>query len=256
MSQLLHSKILGKGNPFLILHGFLGMGDNWKTLANKFAEDYEVHLIDQRNHGRSFHSDEFDYELMVADLHNYITHYNLENVTLLGHSMGGKTVMLFAVEFPELVKNLMVADISPRYYPPHHHEILEALNAVDFTIQKSRTAIEEVIKEYVPQFGVRQFLMKNIQRKSQNEFSFRFNLESLTENYEEITVPLPSFTQFEGKTLFLSGENSGYISQEDEGLIHAHFPKAKIVTIKNGGHWLHADNPTGFYTEVIDFLKE
>ena len=256
MSQLLHSKILGKGEPFLILHGFLGMGDNWKTLANKFAESYEVHLIDQRNHGRSFHSDEFDYELMVSDLHKYINHYNLENITLLGHSMGGKTVMLFAVEFPELVKGLMVADISPRYYPPHHHDILTALNAVDFSVQKSRSEIEEVLKEYVPQFGVRQFLMKNVMRKSQDEFAFRYNIESLTENYEEITVPLPSFTQFEGATLFLSGENSGYISNDDEALIYAHFPKAAIVTIKNGGHWLHADNPTDFYNEVVSFLNE
>jgi len=256
MSQLLHSKILGKGDPFLILHGFLGMGDNWKSLANKFAENYEVHLIDQRNHGRSFHSDEFDYELMVADLHNYINHYNLKNITLLGHSMGGKTVMLFAVEFPELVSNLMVADISPRYYPPHHHDILTALNSVDFSIQKSRSEIEEVIKEYVPQLGVRQFLMKNVMRESQDKFAFRFNLESLTENYEEITVPLPSFTQFDGATLFLGGENSGYISSEDEALIHAHFPKTNIVTIKNGGHWLHADNPKDFYNEVVTFLNK
>jgi len=256
MSQLLHSKILGKGEPFLILHGFLGMGDNWKTLANKFAENYEVHLIDQRNHGRSFHSDEFDYELLVADLHNYIAHYNLENVILLGHSMGGKTVMLFAVEFPKLVKKLMVADISPRYYPPHHHDILTALNSVDFSVQKSRNEIEEVLKEYIPQFGIRQFLMKNVMRKSKDEFAFRFNLESLTENYEEITVPLPSFTQFDGDTLFLSGENSGYIGEEDVALIEAHFPKAKIITIKNGGHWLHADNPTDFYNEVMSFLKE
>mgnify|MGYP002639305787 CR=1 FL=1 len=256
MSQLLHSRILGQGEPLLILHGFLGMGDNWKSLANKFAENYEVHLIDQRNHGRSFHSDEFDYELLVADLHNYIAHYNLENISLLGHSMGGKTVMLFAVEYPELVKNLMVADISPRYYPPHHHDILTALNLVDFAVQKSRKQIEEVIEEYVPQFGVRQFLMKNVMRKSQDEFAFRFNLESLTEHYEEITVPLPSFTQFNGATLFLDGENSGYISSEDESLIHAHFPKAKIVTIKNGGHWLHADNPKDFYTEVMIFLKD
>lgn len=255
MSQLLHSKIVGKGEPFLILHGFLGMGDNWKTLANKFADNYEVHLIDQRNHGRSFHSDAFDYELLVADLLHYIEHHKLKNSTLLGHSMGGKTVMLFAVEYHEMIKNLMVADISPRYYPPHHHNILEALNAVDFSVQKTRNEIEDVLKEYVPQFGVRQFLMKNILRKSQNEFAFRFNLESLTENYEEITVPLPSFTQFEGPTLFLSGENSGYIGIDDENLIHAHFPNAKIVTIKNGGHWLHADNPTDFYNEVIHFLK-
>lgn len=256
MSEILHSKILGQGEPFLILHGFLGMGDNWKTLGNMFAENYQVHLIDQRNHGRSFHSDEFDYELLVEDLLNYIGFHNLDNVILLGHSMGGKTAMLFAVEYPEKVKKLLVADISPRYYPPHHHAILEALNAVDFDIQKSRNEIDEVLQNYIPEFGIRQFLMKNVTRKTKDEFAFRFNLESLIENYEEITVGLPPFSQYDGETLFLSGENSGYIGVDDQALINAHFPNAQIVTVKNSGHWLHADNPTQFYDEVVRFLDE
>ncbi|MCK5814462.1 MAG: alpha/beta fold hydrolase [Flavobacteriaceae bacterium] len=255
MSGILHSKIIGSGPPLLILHGFLGMGDNWKTLGNKFAKGFEVHLIDQRNHGRSFHSDAFDYELMEADLLNYIQHHNLEKVNLLGHSMGGKTVMLFAVNYPEKVNKLIVADISPRYYPPHHQDILTALNAVDFSIQKSRNEIEEVLKNYIPEFGIRQFLLKNVTRTSKDTFAFRFNLESLTENYEEITVGLPPFSQFDGATLFLSGENSGYIGVDDVALIDAHFSNNKIVTIKNGGHWLHADNPTDFYSETIDFLN-
>lgn len=251
---VLHSRILGTGDPLLILHGFLGMSDNWKTLGNQFSKDFEVHLIDQRNHGRSFHSDDFDYELLVEDLLYYIEAHNLSRVYLLGHSMGGKTAMLFAVNYPELVRKLLVADISPRYYPPHHHDILEALNAVDFSIHTSRNDIEAVFKEYIPESGVRQFLLKNVTRVSKDRFGYRFNLESLTTNYEEITVPLPSFTQFEGDTLFLSGERSGYISQDDVALIDAHFPKNKIVTIKNGGHWLHADNPTDFYAEVVQFM--
>lgn len=121
--QILHSRIVGEGNPLLILHGYFGMGDNWKTHANSLAKDgFEVHLIDQRNHGRSFHSDEFDYESMVADLYDYIKHHQLEEVNLLGHSMGGKTVMLFATEYAKLVDKLIVADISPRMYPPHHQD--------------------------------------------------------------------------------------------------------------------------------------
>ena len=256
VSDVLHSRILGSGDPLLILHGFLGMGDNWKTLGNQFSENYEVHLIDQRNHGRSFHSDDFDYELLVADLLHYLKTHDLHKINLLGHSMGGKTVMLFAVNYPELVDKLLVADISPRYYPPHHHDILEALNSVDFVVQKSRNEIEDVFKDYIPEFGVRQFLLKNVTRASKDSFKYRFNLESLTENYEEITVALPSLTQFEGKTLFLSGERSGYISEDDVALINAHFPNNKIVTIKNGGHWLHADNPTDFYNESIQFLRE
>lgn len=255
MAEIVHSRIVGAGEPLLILHGFLGMGDNWKTLANQFSEHYEVHLIDQRNHGRSFHSEEFDYELLVDDLKQYIDHHELDNVSLLGHSMGGKTVMLFSVNYPEIVKNMMVADISPRYYPPHHHAILEGLNAVDFSLQKSRSAIEEVLKQFIPEFSVRQFLMKNVMRISKDEFAFRFNLSSLTEHYEEITVPLPSFCQFDGAALFLRGENSGYIGEDDIALIKAHFSNAEIITIKNGGHWLHADNPKDFYTAVITFLK-
>ena len=256
MSKILHSRILGSGEPLLILHGFLGMGDNWKTLGNKFAEEFEVHLIDQRNHGRSFHSDAFDYELLVEDLLQYLEEHQLKKVNLLGHSMGGKTVMQFAVNYPERVRKLIVADISPRYYPPHHQDILTALNAVDFEIQKSRSEIEKVLENYIPEFGIRQFLMKNVMRASKDGFAFRFNLESLTENYEEITVSLPPFTEFEGPTLFLSGEHSGYISVDDVALIDAHFSDNKIVTIKNGGHWLHADNPSDFYNETLLFLKK
>lgn len=253
---VLHSRIMGSGHPLLILHGFLGMSDNWKTLGNQFSKDFEVHLIDQRNHGRSFHSDDFDYELLVEDLLNYIVAHNLSGVHLLGHSMGGKTAMLFAVNHPDYVQKLMVADISPRYYPPHHHDILEALNAVDFSIHKSRNDIEAVFKVYIPEFGVRQFLLKNVTRATKDTFKYRFNLESLTENYEEITVALPSLTQFEGDTLFLSGEKSGYISEGDLSLIDAHFPNNKVVTIEKGGHWLHADNPIDFYNEVFRFLSE
>ncbi len=253
--KILHSKILGKGEPLLILHGFLGMGDNWKALGNKLSENFEIHLIDQRNHGRSFQTDAFNYELLVGDLLNYINEHHLEKVNLLGHSMGGKTVMRFAVEYPEKIEKLIIADISPKVYPAHHQDILKALNAVDFDVQKSRREIEEVLKTYIPQFGVRQFLLKNVMRTPNNTFAYRFNLDSLTANYEEITVELPSFSQFEGETLFLRGEHSGYIGAEDEPLINAHFPNSKIVTIKNGGHWLHADNPTDFYNETFNFLK-
>lgn len=254
--QILHSRIVGAGKPMLILHGYFGMGDNWKSHANKLAEDgFEVHLIDQRNHGRSFHADAFDYELLVGDLYNYIQHHNLEKVDLLGHSMGGKTVMLFATEYPELVNKLVVADISPRNYPPHHHDILAALNSVDFSKQTSRSSIDEKLAELIPEVGVRQFLLKNVYRKTKDELAFRFNLQSLTENNKEVGVALPSFTVFEGETLFLRGGNSGYITTEDEPLIKAHFPNAIIKTIANAGHWLHAENPNGFYKELIEFLR-
>jgi len=256
LKPILHSKILGQGKPLLILHGFLGMGDNWKSLGNRFALDNEVHLIDQRNHGRSFHSDEFDYEVLVKDVLNYIQHYKLDKVNLLGHSMGGKTAMLFAVTYPEKVNKLIVADIAPKYYPSHHEQILEGLNAIDFSKQRSRNDIERVLENYIPEFGIRQFLLKNVYRKSKDEFGFRFNLEAITTSYDEIGVQLPPLYQFDGATLFLRAENSGYITKEDEPLIKAHFAKAEVITVKNAGHWLHAENPDDFYDYVVSFLAK
>lgn len=252
--SMLHSKILGEGTPLLILHGYFGMGDNWKSLGIKFAENYEVHLIDQRNHGRSFHSEEFDYELLVEDLHAYIIHHQLENIYLLGHSMGGKTVMLFAVNYPELVEKLVVVDISPKAYKPHHDEILQGLNSIDFSIQHTRKLVDEKLTELIPIVGVRQFLLRNVYWKEKGQLDFRFNLHALTENNAEVGVALPSFTAFERETLFLKGENSDYISDDGEPLISAHFPNSAVVTIKNSGHWLHAENPTDFYAEVLHFL--
>lgn len=252
--EILHSRIVGEGQAFLILHGYFGMGDNWKTLANQFADRFEVHMIDQRNHGRSFHADEFDYELLVEDLYSYIEHHNLEQIVLLGHSMGGKTAMLFAVEYPELVDKLLIADISPRYYQPHHNEILKALNSVDFSIHTSRKLVEEQLAQYIPEMGTRQFLLKSVYWKEKGQLDFRFNLPSLTENNLEVGTALPSFTSFEGETLFLAGGNSNYITLEEEPLIKAHFPNSTIVTVPNAGHWLHAENPKGFYEEVMKFL--
>lgn len=253
--KLLHSRIIGEGQPFLILHGYFGSGDNWKSLGNQFAENYQVHLIDQRNHGRSFHADEFDYELMAEDLHNYIQHYQLHDVILLGHSMGGKTSMLFAVEYPELVNKLIIADISPRAYKPHHNEILKGLSSVDFSIQNSRKLVEEKISELIPDFGVRSFLLKNVYWKEKGILDYRFNLKSLTQNNPEVGKALPSFTSFDKETLFIAGGNSGYITERELPIINAHFPNSSIKTIPNAGHWLHAENPSLFYEMVIDFIS-
>jgi pimeloyl-ACP methyl ester carboxylesterase len=141
---MLYSKIEGEGKPFLIIHGFLGMSDNWKTLGLQFVQlGYQIHLLDMRNHGKSFHSDEFNYEIMVEDVKAYIDFHNLQNITFLGHSMGGKIAMLFATTYPEYVEKLIIADIGPKYYAPHHQSILEALNAVDFLKKPNRSEVDE-----------------------------------------------------------------------------------------------------------------
>lgn len=253
--ELLHSKIQGEGFPLVILHGYFGMGDNWKSHANKLATDFEVHVVDQRNHGRSFHADEFSYELMVEDLKNYFDEKEIEKAIVLGHSMGGKTAMLFAVEYPELVEKLIVADIAPKYYAPHHHTIIDALNSVDFSVLKLRSEIDDILKKTIPEEGIRQFLLKNVYRKTKTEMAFRFNLKSLTNNNPEVGEALPSFTTYQGETLFLRGAKSDYILDDDFSLIEAHFEKAKIETVSNAGHWLHAENPIEFYNKLIEFVK-
>lgn len=254
--MLLHSNILGQGKPFIFLHGFLGMGDNWKSLGAKFSElGYETHLVDQRNHGRSFHSDDFNYDLMVQDLKSYIGEHQLKDIILLGHSMGGKTAMLFAVEYPELVEKLIIADISPRFYPIHHDAILNGLSSLDFDILESRGEADETMKRYVPDFGTRQFLLKNLYWETKEKLALRMNLESLKENMGEVGEALPTHSKFEKDTLFLRGDKSEYISLQDESIIKTHFPKAKIETISNAGHWLHAENPTEFFEAVNEFLK-
>lgn len=253
----LYSNILGEGQAFIFLHGFLGMSDNWKTLGTKFSDEgYEVHLIDQRNHGRSFHDDEFNYDVMVEDLKAYVEKHQLKDVILLGHSMGGKTAMLFAVKYPEIVSKLIIADISPRYYPTHHDDILNGLSALDFQSLKTRGAADAALKRHVPDVGTRQFLLKNLYWKEKGKLALRMNLEVLKDQVNEIGEALPMHAKFVKDTLFLRGDRSEYISIQDEGLIHSHFPRAIIKTIGNAGHWLHAENPQDFYDEVKRFLNQ
>lgn len=254
--MILHSNIIGEGKPFIILHGFLGMGDNWKTLAKQFAEsNFEVHLVDQRNHGRSFHSDDFDYELMAEDLKRYCDENKLSDVILLGHSMGGKTAMLFAAKYPNFVTKLIVADISPRYYPVHHDAILEGLCSLDFSKLKSRGEAEDALSHFVQEPGTRMFLLKNLYWVEKGQLGLRMNLDVLKDNVAEVGEALPIHAIFQKDTLFLRGDRSEYISEADEAIIHRHFPKSEIMTISNAGHWLHAENPKDFYAAVIKFVS-
>jgi len=251
----LYSNIIGEGRPFVILHGFLGMGDNWKTLAKQFAaSNFEIHLVDQRNHGRSFQSDDFDYELMAEDLKTYCDYHDLPSITLLGHSMGGKTAMLFATKYPELVNKLLVADISPRYYPIHHDAILEGLSSLDFSDIKTRGQADTALSLYVAETGTRMFLLKNLFWVEKGQLGLRINLEALKENVSEVGEALPIHATFEKETLFLRGDRSEYIEELDEVMIKRHFPNSEIVTIADAGHWLHAENPKDFYEAVINFI--
>lgn len=253
--EQLYSNIIGEGKPFVILHGFLGMSDNWKTLGKQFSDSgFEVHLVDQRNHGRSFWSDNFNYELLAEDLKHYCDAHDLDDIILLGHSMGGKTAMLFATLYPDLVSKLLVADISPRFYPVHHDLILEGLSALNFNAIKSRGEADKVLSAYVSDFGTRQFLLKNLYWVEQGRLGLRMNLDVLKEEVAEVGEPLPTFATFDKNTLFLRGDRSEYIGADDENIIKYHFPKAEIVTISNSGHWLHAENPKEFFEAVMEFV--
>ena len=254
--MVLHSKIIGHGQPLVILHGFLGMSDNWKSLGIKFSEQgFEVHVVDQRNHGHSFHHQEFNYDVLVQDLWYYCKEHHLENIILMGHSMGGKTAMLFAAKYPDLVSKLLVVDISPRFYPVHHDVILEGLSSLDFSVIKSRSEADQQLSRFVPDFGVRQFLLKNLYWKNKGQLALRVNLDVLKDNVSEVGEAMPAHLKFDKDTLFLWGDRSEYFAVGDEVIIMRHFTKAQLVTIKNAGHWLHVDNPTDFYETVIDFIK-
>lgn len=253
---MLYSKIEGSGKPFVILHGFLGMSDNWKTLGTQYSENgFEVHMLDLRNHGRSIQSDEFNYQLMVNDVVEYCEEKNLSSIYLLGHSMGGKVAMFTATQFPDLVEKLIVADIGVKYYKPHHDEILNGLSAVDFSKKTSRSDVEEILTPFIPDFGTRQFLMKSLYWKEKDQLAFRFNLNAFVANKDVIGDALSEDAIFTKPTLFLKGANSNYILDSDLAEIKHHFPKAELEIISNAGHWLHAENAKDFYDKTMQFLQ-
>ncbi len=249
--SLLHSQILGTGKPLLVLHGFLGMSDNWRSMGKQWAAHFEVHLIDLRNHGRSFHSDAFSYADMAADLTAYCDHHQLQQVIVLGHSMGGKLAMHYATTNPEQVEKLIVADIVPKTYPPHHDHILEGLMDLHTHPPESRGDADQRLSQFVTEQGTRSFLLKNLYR-TRDGFALRVNAPVLQDQVRQ--VMMASDANYHGPTLFLAGEKSDYILPQDHAQIASQFPQAIVKTIPNSGHWLHAENPIVFAAEMADFL--
>ena len=254
MNKILHSKIFGEGKPLIVLHGLFGMLDNWQALAKEFACFFETHIIDLRNHGKSFHANQHNYELMSEDLLKYLNAYKLDEVSLIGHSMGGKAVMTFACMYPERVEKLVVVDIAPKYYPPHHQEILSALNAVEQAKIKSRKDADQILTQYFSESTIRQFLLKNLYWKSSTELTFKFNLKVLSDQIGNVGEALYISALFEKPTLFIVGQVSNYIKEIDRELIESHFPDFEIVEIPESGHWVHAENPDQFFDNVSRFL--
>jgi esterase len=251
----LNHRILGEGEPLLILHGLFGSSDNWQTLGKQYAEDFQVILVDQRDHGHSSHSHDFSYEAMAEDLNELIEELELENVRLLGHSMGGKTCMLYASEHPETVKKMVIADIAPKKYPVHHQEIIAALEEVDLSSLNSRKEVEAAITLGIPDFTIRQFLLKSLYWIEKGQLAWRFNVPEIARQIEAI-VDQPYMQPCDVPVLFVAGGKSDYIREEDHHLIEAYFLNSSITAMPESGHWLHADNPETFYSITRSYLLD
>ena len=251
----LHHKIIGEGEPLIIIHGLFGMLDNWQTLGKKWAENHQVILVDLRNHGHSPWDEEHTYNLMMDDLEELTDDLFLEDINIIGHSMGGKLAIKFAQRFPQLMNKLIVADIGPKEYPIHHNQILQGLNSVPINKVKSRAEVKSYLEKYIPEESTIQFFLKNLYWKEKGILEWRFNLEALTKNIQYVGENMLNKT-FDRSTLFIRGGNSNYILDTDWADIKSSFPKAELATIPNTGHWLHAENPTMFYDLVTTFLNE
>jgi esterase len=251
----------GEGKPLIILHGLFGMSDNWMTLSKQFAESgFACYAVDQRNHGRSDHSEEFNYRVMADDLAELLEGEKIPSANLIGHSMGGKTAMFFAAMHPEKTDKLVVADIATRYYPPAHDGVINAIKRIELDRIPSRKEVEEQLRFSLHDEGTVQFLLKNLYRIEQpgeiKKLAWRFNINAIEKNIEAIGEAMPAEAVFNKPVLFVRGEKSGYVTDDDEPLIRKHFPMAKFKTIAGAGHWVHAENPKGFMEAVSVFLKE
>ncbi len=249
----LNYKEIGAGKPLIILHGLFGSSDNWISIGRNLAKTRKVYLVDQRNHGDSPHSEKFNYEAMVADLKELVDDLSIDNFDLIGHSLGGKTAMLFATQFSELINKLIIVDIGPKQYPVHHDTIIEGLNSINLDTITSRGEADKALASFVPILGTRQFLLKNIKR-TPDSFEWKINLSTIEKEIAEVGKPLPNKAHFNKPTLFIRGSLSNYILDNDMVLIKSHFPKSKLASINGASHWVHAEKPQEFLDETNRFL--
>lgn len=255
MDIKLNYKVKGSGKPIIILHGLFGMLDNWNSIANKIADEFTVYLVDQRDHGKSTKSKEFGYELVAQDLKYFCNEHGLEKVGLIGHSMGGKSVMTFANTYPDMVGKMMVIDIAPKTYSGGHEYIFDAILSVPIETITKRSEVDEILARSIKELGVRQFLMKNLSRKKEGGFEWKANFQLLYDSYEKISGTSLLGQQSNLETMFIRGEHSDYIQPEDYDLIYDLYPKANIETIQNAGHWVHAEQPDAIIAKINAFFQ-
>jgi pimeloyl-ACP methyl ester carboxylesterase len=251
----LHSHRSGHGPPLVLLHGLFGSLTNWLGVSRALAVQFTVFAVDQRNHGRSPHCDTMSYAEMAADLAAFLDDQGLASAHLLGHSLGGKVAMQFALTHPARVKRLIVADISPRAAPAHHQGVLDALLHLEPARFRSREAMDATLAGRLPDATLRRFLLKSVTRTADGTFRWQFNLPGLHANSARLTEAVQGGRPFAKPTLFLRGGRSNYITDGDLPEIRRLFPRATLQTVAGAGHWLHTDAPLEFLQRVHDFLK-
>jgi pimeloyl-ACP methyl ester carboxylesterase len=246
----LNFKVFGSGEPVIILHGLFGMLDNWQTFAKKLAEDYTVHIIDQRNHGKSPHSDEFNYKLLSADVNDFIGEHDIQSPHIIGHSMGGKTVMQYAADYPDTAKTITIIDMAPKAYEGSHTEIFDAVLSMDLASLEKRSDADDHLAQSIDQVAVRQFLLKNLSRSSDG-FRWKANFSSLYKHYESILGNIEISKAIRIPASFIYSDRSGYLEQGDIEMISTHFTNATFTKM-TAGHWIHAEKPI----ELMELVKE
>src|SRR5215475_12090428 len=248
-------EVVGKGDPLIILHGLLGSANNWRSMSRRLGAHYQVFAVDLRNHGRSPHSDILDYDVMAADLWEFVKQQALRRIMLLGHSMGGKVAMQFAIDYSKQVDRLIIVDIAPKPYEPSQRYLLQALRALDLTRYKSFADVDTALAPKVSSDSLRQFLLKNLTRVENGGLRWKMHLEAIDRNYDKLLRGLAPERSFNKPTLFIRGGRSNYIEDDDMPLIRQMFPQAEIATLSKAGHWVHIDAPEEFFQTVLNFLN-
>lgn len=249
----LFSRKVGEGQPFVVLHGVFGSSDNLFTVCKKIAESgFEVHILDARNHGQSPRNEVFNYEVMAADLNAYLNENNIQNPIIMGHSMGGKTVMTFAQTYTNFSK-LIIVDIAPRFYPTHHDHILAGLAAIDLSKITSRKDAEEIFSNYVSDFGEKQFILKNLYRTEESGFDWRINIPVISREIYQIGGEIVLDKKVEKPTLLIRGSDSSYVTDADFEDFKSSFVNAELLTIEGANHWVHATKPNEFVEAILEF---
>lgn len=258
---------VGRGFPVVVLHGLYGSSDNWLSIAKQFGEHYRVILVDQRNHGNSPHTQTHTYNDLANDLFGLVRKLGLTQFHLIGHSMGGRAAMLFQTLYPNFLKSLIVVDVAPWGYSGtdkwfvdsynEHKAIIKGMKSLTVGSIESRIEADKLLSVSIPSDRLRQFLFKNLRRDSQGKFYWSINLDVLDKSLEEMILGVDVDRRLvqELDVLFIKGENSNYIHSSREGEISEIYPKAKLVNVKNAGHWVHAELPQVFVDEVLSFIS-